>query len=116
MTILPFISSRILTNEMSKINIIANGVEIPSFVRQELDCPDVIEKTVKRIPKKYRDDINALSVCYNLSSMTNIKISLQELSQLCERDYIRIESYRGLVNFLKREFGITLFIYSQKTK
>ena len=83
--------------------------------RQGKDCPDVIEKTVLKIPKKYRDDIKGLQERYNLRVGPMINISLKELGKICERDYPKIESYRGLKNFLLGTFGVTIYIYSQKT-
>ena len=75
-----------------KPNIILSSKNDSSILdRQVTNCPDVIEKTVpQRIPRKYREDI--------------------------ERFYPKIEAYLGLKNFLLRTFGVTLNIYSQKTK
>ncbi len=97
-------------------NIIQSGRNDSSVLdRQGKDCPDVIETTVLKIPKKYRDDIKGLQERYNLCVGLMINISLKELGKICERDYPKIESYRGLKNFLLRTFGVTLYIYSQKT-
>ena len=52
--------------------------------RQGKDCPDVIEKTVLKIPKKYRDDIKGLQERYNLRVGPMINISLKELGKICE--------------------------------
>lgn len=100
-----------------KPNVTLSGKNDSSILnRQEKDCPDVIEKTVLNIPKKYRDDIKGLQERYDLRVGAMIQISLKELGEICERDYLKIESYRGLKNFLLRAFGLTLNIYSQKTR
>lgn len=100
-----------------KPNVILSSKNDSSMLdRQGKDCPDVIEKTVLKIPKKYRDDIKELQERYDLHVGTMIQISLKELGGICERDYPKIESYRGLKNFLLRAFGVTLNIYSQKTR
>ena len=85
--------------------------------RQVTNCPDVIEKTVpQRIPRKYREDIERLQERYDLHEGLVINVSLKDIRGICERDYPEIEAYLGLKNFLVRTFGVTLNIYSQKTK
>ena len=85
--------------------------------RQVRDCPDVSEKTVpQRIPRRYREDIKKLQERYDLHEGLVINVSLKDIRGICERDYPKIEAYLGLKNFLLRAFGVTLNIYSQKTK
>lgn len=88
--------------------------------RQVNTTPDVIEESSNspKIPKKYREDIEALQDHYGDSFKTGlcIKINLQELLELCPRERCRIDAYRGLVSYLERNWGIVLKIISQKTK
>lgn len=88
--------------------------------RQEDTTPDVIEESSNspRIPKKYREDIEALQAYFGDSFKTGlcIKINLQELLELCPRERKRIDAYRGLVSCLEKNWGIELKIISQKTK
>ena len=68
---------------------------------------------------KYPDDIAALEEKYGkLSSQTglSINLTLKEALSLMPRGRKRIDAYAGLMNYLKREYGITLTITSQKTK
>ena len=101
-----------------KPNIILSSKNDSSILdRQVTNCPDVIEKTVpQRIPRKYREDIERLQERYDLHEGLVINVSLKEFKGICERDYPKIEAYQGLTNFLMRTFGVTLNIYSQKTK
>lgn len=76
------------------------------------DCPDVIDnKTVLRIPKRYRDDLTNLQNIYDLHEGLVVDLSLKELRGICERDYSKIEAYRGLRKFLFLRFGVTLNIH-----
>ena len=68
---------------------------------------------------KYQKDIAALEERYGkLSSQTglSIKLTLKEALSLMPRNRARVDAYAGLVSFLKREYGITLIIKSQKSK
>ena len=68
---------------------------------------------------KYQKDIAAFEEKYGkLSSQTGLFISLtlKEALSLMPRGRKRIDAYAGLVSYLKREYGITLIITSQKTK
>ena len=68
---------------------------------------------------KYRKDIAALEERYGkLSTQTglSINLTLKEATLLMPRNRKRIDAYAGLVSYLKREYGITLTITSQKTK
>lgn len=88
--------------------------------RQEDTTPDVIEESSNspKIPKKYKEDIEALQEHFGDSFQTGlcIKINLQELLELCPRERKRIDAYRGLVSYLEKNWGIVLKIISQKTK
>lgn len=68
---------------------------------------------------KYQKDIAALEEKYGkLSSQTglSINLTLKEALTLMPRGRKRIDAYAGLVSYLKREYGISLIITSQKTK
>lgn len=79
--------------------------------------PSVIVK--KGSIGKYQKDIAALEERYGkLSTQTglSINLTLKEALALMPRNRKRIDAYAGLVSYLKREYGITLTITSQKTK
>ena len=86
--------------------------------RLEIDAaPSVTAK--KDSTEKYRKDIAALEEKYGkLSTQTglSINLTLREALSLMPRGRKRIDAYAGLVSYLKREYGITLTITSQKTK
>lgn len=68
---------------------------------------------------KYQEDIAALEERYgSFSSQTglSINLTLREALSLMPRGRKRIDAYTGLINYLKREYGITLIITSQKSK
>ena len=98
------------------------GVERePMPNRQEtVTAPDVTEKAVssKPIPEKYQRDIEALRQKYGDAFKTGlcINLTLQEALSIMHRERRRIDSYSGLVSYLKKEWNITLTITSQKTK
>lgn len=69
--------------------------------------------------ERYQKDIAALEEKYGkLSTQTglSINLTLKEATLLMPRNRKRIDAYAGLVSYLKREYGITLTITSQKTK
>lgn len=69
--------------------------------------------------EKYQKDIAALEERYGkLSSQTglSINLTLKEALALMPRGRKRIDAYTGLMSYLKREYGITLTITSQKSK
>ena len=70
------------------------------------------------IPEKYKKDIEALQSKYGDAFKTGfcINLTLQEALSLMPRDRKRVDSYAGLISYLKKEQGITLTIKSQKTK
>lgn len=82
--------------------------------------PDVTEKAVSSepIPKKYQRDIEALRQKYGDAFKTGlcINLTLQEALSIMHRERRRIDSYSGLVSYLKKDWNITLTITSQKTK
>ena len=89
--------------------------------RQEtVTAPDVIEKAISSepIPEKYQRDIEALRNKYGDAFKTGlcINLTLQEALSIMSRERRRIDSYSGLVSYLKKEWNITLIIKSQKTK
>ena len=83
-------------------------------------APDVTEKAVSSgpVPEKYRKDIEALRQKYGDAFKTGlcINLTLQEALSIMHRERRRIDSYSGLVSYLKKEWNITLTITSQKTK
>lgn len=70
------------------------------------------------IPEKYRKDVALLRSKYGDAFKTGfcIILTLQEALSIMPRDRKRVDSYAGLISYLKREQGITLTIKSQKTK
>ena len=92
--------------------------------RLEKAAPSVIVKKdstepIPEIPEKYKKDVAALEGKYgNLSSLTGLSISLtlKEALEIMPRNRRRVDAYEGLKNYLKKQYGITLTIKSQKTK
>ena len=83
-------------------------------------APDVTEKAVSSepVPEKYKKDVEALRQKYGDAFKTGlcINLTLQEALSIMPRERRRIDSYSGLVSYLKKEWNITLTITSQKTK
>lgn len=80
-------------------------------------APSVTAK--KDSTEKYQEDIAALEERYGkLSTQTglSINLTLREALTLMPRNRKRIDAYSGLISYLKREYGITLTITSQKSK
>lgn len=99
------------------------GAEPRSSVSNRLEndaVPSVIvtKDSTKPIPEKYQRDIEALRQKYGDAFKTGlcINLTLQEALTIMPRDRKRVDSYAGLISYLKREQGITLIIKSQKTK
>lgn len=98
------------------------GVEKSSSSnRLEKAAPSVIVKkdSTEPIPEKYKKDISALEGKYgSLSSLTGLSISLtlKEALEIMPRNRRRVDAYDGLKSYLKKQYGITLTIKSQKTK
>lgn len=98
------------------------GLEREPMPNRQDTCtaPDVTEKAVSHepIPEKYQRDIEALRNKYGDAFKTGlcITIPLKEALTIMPRARRRIDSYRGLQSYLKKELGMTLTITSQKTK
>lgn len=90
----------------------------PVSNRLENDAaPSVIAR--KDSTEKYQKDIAALEERYgkfSLQTGLSINLTLREALSLMPRNRKRIDAYAGLMSYLKREYGITLTITSQKTK
>lgn len=89
--------------------------------QEKVTTPDVIEKSstnTKPIPEKYKKDIKALLDKYGDAFKTGfcINLTLQKALSIMPKERRRIDAYKGLQSYLKRELGITLTIKSQKTK
>ena len=99
------------------------GAERRPSVSNRLENSAVPSVTVKKdstkpIPEKYQRDIEALRQKYGDAFNTGlcINLTLQEALSIMHRERRRIDSYSGLVSYLKKEWNITLTITSQKTK
>lgn len=99
------------------------GAEPRSSVSNRLEndaVPSVIvtKDSTKPIPEKYKKDIASLQNIYGDAFKTGlcINLTLQEALSVMPRDRKRVDSYAGLISYLKKEQGITLIIKSQKTK
>ena len=80
-----------------------------------LDKPKSDKK--KAIPgDKFKDDIEAIKVFYELKEGSVINICLQDLLAIAPRNRRRIESYQGLRSYLLENYRVTLNINSRKTK
>ena len=105
----------------SIMNLFFGGPPEESLKRQDgekASGPDVSEKTGSRHNEKYEQDITALKERFGNSFITGlcIKITLKEALGMMPRNRKRVDAYYGLTRYLQEEFGITLTIYSQKTK
>lgn len=103
------------------INRILGAEKVSVSNRLENDAvPSVIVKKDSNnpIPEKYQRDIEALRQKYGDVFKTGfcINLTLQEALSIMPRERRRIDTYRGLQSYLKRELGITLSITSQKSK
>ena len=99
------------------------GAEPRSSVSNRLEndaVPSVIvtKDSTKPIPEKYKKDVALLQRKYGDAFKTGfcINLTLQEALSVMPRDRKRVDSYAGLISYLKKEQGITLTIKSQKTK
>ena len=84
---------------------------------EELTMPHVIDE--KDSKNKYDSDIEALKLIYGVhfsTGLTIIETSLQDILRICPRERKRADAYTGLASYLKKKFGITLIITSNKTK
>ena len=104
-----FISRILGAEKVSVSNRLENDAEPSVIVTKDSNRP---------IPEKYRKDVALLQSKYGDVFKTGfcIIITLQEALSIMPRDRKRVDSYAGLISYLKREQGITLTIKSQKTK
>ena len=78
----------------------------------------VTKDSNRPIPEKYKKDVASLRSKYGDDLKTGfcIILTLQEALSIMPRERRRIDSYRGLQSYLKKDWNITLTIKSQKTK
>ena len=79
--------------------------------------PHVIDE--KDSKSKFDSDIEALKLLYRdrfSTGLTIIETSLQDILRICPRERKRADAYTGLASYLKKQYGITLIITSNKTK
>lgn len=75
------------------------------------------ENTSPKIPKRYKNDIPAIIAKWgDFTDGMVINTNLTEIFDVVEREYRKVLSYSGLVNFLKRAFNVNLRISSNKNK
>ena len=102
--------SRILGAEKVSVSNRLENAEPSVIVTKDsnrTNIPEKYKKDVASLRSKYRDDLKT-GFC--------IILTLQEALSIMPRDRKRVDSYAGLISYLKREQGITLTIKSQKTK
>lgn len=104
-----FISRILGAEKVSVSNRLKNNAEPSVIVTKDSNRP---------IPEKYKKDVALLQSKYGDAFKTGfcIILTLQEALSIMPRDRKRVDSYAGLISYLKREQGITLTIKSQKTK
>ena len=104
-----FISRILGAEKVSVSNRLENDAEPSVIVTKDSNRP---------IPEKYRKDVALLQSKYGDAFKTGfcIILTLQEALSIMPRDRKRVDSYAGLISYLKREQGITLTSKSQKTK
>lgn len=104
-----FISRILGAEKVSVSNRLENDAEPSVIVTKDSNRP---------IPEKYKKDVASLRSKYGDAFKTGfcIILTLQEALSIMPRDRKRVDSYAGLISYLKREQGITLTIKSQKTK
>ena len=107
--LIDFISRILGAEKVSVSNRLENDAEPSVIVTKDSNRP---------IPEKYRKDVALLQSKYGDAFKTGfcIILTLQEALSIMPRDRKRVDSYAGLISYLKREQGITLTIKSQKTK
>ena len=101
-----FISRILGAEKVSVSNRLENDAEPSVIVTKDSNRP---------IPEKYRKDVALLQSKYGDAFKTGfcIILTLQEALSIMPRDRKRVDSYAGLISYLKREQGITLTIKSQ---
>ena len=108
-----FISRILGAEKVSVSNRLENDAEPSVIVKKDSN------KTItKPIPEKYRKDVALLRSKYGDAFKIGlcITLTLQEALSVIPRDRHRIDAYRGLQSYLKKDWNITLTITSQKTK
>ena len=111
----------IVNNKIIKIMIVTFLRDLFSGCREappdSREAVDVIKNGSKR-SDKYNSDVKALKERYRVEFETGvcIRIPLKEILEICPRERKRVDAYTGLVTHLKREYGVTLKITSNKTK
>lgn len=71
------------------------------------------------VPEQFRSDVEALCQYSGLTELNpglTLSMSLKEASSVLPRKRKRLDSYNTLIQFLKDEMGVSLIIYSQKSK
>ena len=97
----------------------AEKVSVSNRLEKNAEPSVIVTKDSNRpIPEKYKKDVASLRSKYGDALKTGfcIILTLQEALSIMPRDRKRVDSYAGLISYLKREQGITLTIKSQKTK
>lgn len=97
----------------------AEKVSVSNRLENDAGPSVIVTKDSNRpIPEKYKKDVASLRSKYGDDLKTGfcIILTLQEALSIMPRDRKRVDSYAGLISYLKREQGITLTIKSQKTK
>ena len=104
-----FISRILGAEKVSVSNRLENNAEPSVIVTKDSNRP---------IPEKYKKDVASLRSKYRDDLKTGFCIIPHASGALSimPRDRKRVDSYAGLISYLKREQGITLTIKSQKTK
>ena len=103
-----FISRILGAEKVSVSNRLENAV--PSVI--------VTKDSNRPIPEKYKKDVASLRSKYGDDLKTGfcIILTLQEALSIMPRERRRIDAYRDLQSYLKKDWDITLTIKSQKTK
>ncbi len=99
---------------MKQLNETISGEKISRMkISAGLDKIEVLVK-YSRVKGKYDDDISDLEA--EVGSPLDdhrgetLKYSLKQLSDICERTYVKKKSYRGLTSYLKKTYDIRLEI------
>ena len=88
-----------------------------SLGRQENTAPDVIIQKVSITPKKFKDDVEALTGYIgeeHFISGLSIEVTLGELLAVIPRMRRKCEAYNSLVKYLSEERNILLTIKSRR--
>lgn len=106
-----FISRILGAEKVSVSNRLENDAE-PSVIIKKDSSPK------QPIPEKYKKDVASLRSKYGDDLKTGfcIILTLQEALSIMPRERRRIDAYRDLQSYLKKDWDITLTIKSQKTK